>query len=1025
MTVTFTPTWQDHLKTLTCQLKGDNDKCNKRSFVLLVQGFPKEVQVRFNHTENNEVKENETLTVTCEVKHSHPNVIFYIFMRNEEDLQNGSSSEFVISKVSENDAGEYSCKACNKIGSTMSPKLKLDVQYPPKEMEINSIEDKDNLKEGQSVTFNCNFQRSNPTVTKYVWYKNGIAVSNENMEKLTIKNISYTSDKGKIECEAHNKIGGTRSKQLTLNVMYSPKETNASVNNPIIKENTRVTIKCVTKANPRASYHWFKDGRPWKKAEASEYIFNKIMISDSGNYFCQASNQEGTQNSSVIQLDVIYAPKDVQLKMNPSSMVKQGDLVLLNCTIGRSNPTVSSVTWYRNSVEIKRGTTRSLEFKEIHHNQSGTYYCDATNSVGKKQSNTIEMNILYGPTETYIEANVKTNQVKVGRNIVLECRTSSNPASHFTWHKNDSGGWKQQEPVGYQLTFQQITISNGGYFFCTAENDINSANSSIFHLDVLYPPTTPKMTFENNAREGFQAFIECQVESNPPAQLSISHIDKKSRDVKMMQDTNALKMCFMNLTSKDAGQYLCTADNTEGKSETKGDFIVKYSPKDVSLTILTSRVIENKPVKLVCDSVAYPPSSRYSWFKEQGDSQHKVGDNKELFFSSVSIQDSGQYFCTADNSMGQGHSKTSYLDVLYQPKKVRVLHNIGRSGVKQGDTIVLSCSCVSNPPANVYMWHKITENDMNSIVDNEQNITIHDFSVQHEGYYYCTAHNIVASESSQQISLFLFNWGALKIIASALMMLLFVSVLVIVIFMYRRKKRKSDQSESRNNSQWSKFPFCLGYTNAMSENLMMRRVSNQQHSQEHLTGGLHNPAGFENSVQQTPDCPQRPKPSPQKRIGNEPDVVYSTVVNSGCDEQARELNENLHSNVKKKPTYDNDTLNYVSLPFHREHKEKEELPGKKEDNNHNSLGSPSNIYSKLQKPLKDKQKDKSDYENVKMPLQACQEKPTEHDGAARASEDLHYSTVTSYRTKKQNLEWESESSSEDESKKTVYSAVRL
>ncbi|KAG2470700.1 CD22 protein, partial [Polypterus senegalus] len=743
---------------------------------ITVHGFPKEVQVRFNHTENNEVKENETLTVTCEVKHSHPNVIFYIFMRNEEDLQNGSSSEFVISKVSENDAGEYSCKACNKIGSTMSPKLKLDVQYPPKEMEINSIEDKDNLKEGQSVTFNCNFQRSNPTVTKYVWYKNGIAVSNENMEKLTIKNISYTSDKGKIECEAHNKIGGTRSKQLTLNVMY-------------------------------------------------------------------------------------------------------------------------------------------------------------------------------GPTETYIEANVKTNQVKVGRNIVLECRTSSNPASHFTWHKNDSGGWKQQEPVGYQLTFQQITISNGGYFFCTAENDINSANSSIFHLDVLYPPTTPKMTFENNAREGFQAFIECQVESNPPAQLSISHIDKKSRDVKMMQDTNALKMCFMNLTSKDAGQYLCTADNTEGKSETKGDFIVKYSPKDVSLTILTSRVIENKPVKLVCDSVAYPPSSRYSWFKEQGDSQHKVGDNKELFFSSVSIQDSGQYFCTADNSMGQGHSKTSYLDVLYQPKKVRVLHNIGRSGVKQGDTIVLSCSCVSNPPANVYMWHKITENDMNSIVDNEQNITIHDFSVQHEGYYYCTAHNIVASESSQQISLFLFNWGALKIIASALMMLLFVSVLVIVIFMYR--------------------------------------------------------------------------PSPQKRIGNEPDVVYSTVVNSGCDEQARELNENLHSNVKKKPTYDNDTLNYVSLPFHREHKEKEELPGKKEDNNHNSLGSPSNIYSKLQKPLKDKQKDKSDYENVKMPLQACQEKPTEHDGAARASEDLHYSTVTSYRTKKQNLEWESESSSEDESKKTVYSAVRL
>uniref|UniRef100_A0A8C4SX18 B-cell receptor CD22 n=1 Tax=Erpetoichthys calabaricus TaxID=27687 RepID=A0A8C4SX18_ERPCA len=756
-TVTITPSWQNHLQTLTCQLKGDNDKCNKRTFVLLVKDVPNNVQVRFNHTENGKVKENETLTVTCEVKHSYPNVISYSFMRNEQDLQNGSSSEFVISKVSENDTGVYSCNAFNEFGSAMSQKLNLDVQYPPKEMEINAVEDKDKLKEGQSVTFNCIYQRSNPLATKYVWYKNRIPLQNEMKKTLTIKNISYTSNKGKIECEAQNEIGGTRSKQLTLNVMHSPKETNATVNNLIIKEDTRVTIICVTKANPQASYHWFKDGRPWKMVEASEYIFNKIMISDSGNYFCQASNQEGNQNSSIIQLDVIYAPKDVQLEMNPSSMVKEGDLVLLNCTIGRSNPPVSSVTWYRNSIEIKRESTRSLEFEQIHHNQSGTYYCDATNSVGNKQSNRIEMNILYGPTGTSIETNVKTNQVKVGRNIVLECHTSSNPASHFTWHKNDSGSWKQQEPVGYQLTFQQITISNGGYFFCTAENDINSANSSIFYLDVLYPPTTPKMTFENNAREGFEAFVECQVKSNPPAQLSISHIDKKSRDVKMMSDINVLKMRFMNLTSKDAGQYLCRADNTEGKSETKGDFIVKYSPKDVSLTVSPSRVIENKPAKLVCDSDAYPPSSRYSWFKLQGDSQHKVGDNKELFFSSVSIQDSAHYLCTADNSMGQGHSQKSYLDVLYQPKKVRVLHNIGSSGVKQGDTVVLSCSCVSNPPANVYRWHKITENNMRSVVDNEQNITIHDFSVQHEGYYYCTAQNLLAGESSQQISLFLFS----------------------------------------------------------------------------------------------------------------------------------------------------------------------------------------------------------------------------------------------------------------------------
>ncbi|CDR00355.1 unnamed protein product [Oncorhynchus mykiss] len=108
---------------------------------------------------------------------------------------------------------------------------------------------------------------------------------------------------------------------------------------------------------------------------------------DDSYFYCEAINDHGTENSSVIQLNGMYPPKNTSVSVSPSGPVVGGSSLTLTCN-SNANPPVKTYTWYRvNESKMVPMESRSpfLVLQDI--NESGLFCCEAQNSYGKDRSN--------------------------------------------------------------------------------------------------------------------------------------------------------------------------------------------------------------------------------------------------------------------------------------------------------------------------------------------------------------------------------------------------------------------------------------------------------------------------------------------------------------------------------------------------------------------------------------------------------------------------------------------------------------
>ncbi|KAG5855774.1 hypothetical protein ANANG_G00000130, partial [Anguilla anguilla] len=220
----------------------------------------------------------------------------------------GPEDSYTIKTITLQDAGEYYCVAENGIGTNRSPPKRLDVQYPPKSTSV-SVSPSGEIVEGSSVTLTCSSD-ANPPVQRYTWYKNNRAVSSETggpEDSYTIKTITL-QDAGEYYCAAENGIGTNRSPPKRLDVQYAPKNTSVSVSpSGEIVENSSVTLTCSSDANPPVqNYTWFKknDTGVWQAGSGLSLIFSNFRSWNRGQYYCEARNKLGGQNSTAVSINI-------------------------------------------------------------------------------------------------------------------------------------------------------------------------------------------------------------------------------------------------------------------------------------------------------------------------------------------------------------------------------------------------------------------------------------------------------------------------------------------------------------------------------------------------------------------------------------------------------------------------------------------------------------------------------------------------------------------------------------------------
>nr|XP_046196373.1 sialoadhesin-like [Oncorhynchus gorbuscha] len=704
-----------------------------------------------------EIVEGSSVTLTC-ISDANPPVDKYTWYKkigaHYQSFSHGNTElQHVFSHIQSSDTGEYYCEARNEMGTDRSESINIDVKYGPKSTSV-SVSPSGDIVEGSSVTLTCSSD-ANPPVQSYAWYKNGSVYQSifyGNTEPQQVFSQIKSSDTRQYYCWVSNGISTDRSPSLDIDVKYAPKSTSVSVSpSGEIVEGSSVTLTCSSDANPPVDkYTWYKKNVTSPKASGQSYSITNIISEDRGEYYCEAENKYGRLTSSLyLWTSSVDDPKNTSVSVSPSGEIVEGSSVTLTCS-SDANPPVQSYTWYKTIgyQSVSYGNTESQQvFNQIKSSATGEYYCEAWNGIKTGRSESINIDVKYGPRNTSVSVS-PSGEIVEGSSVTLTCSSDANPpVDKYTWYKKTVTSPKAS---GQSYSITNIISEDRGEYYCEAENKYGRLTSSPVFVDVQYGPKNTSVSVSPSGEivEGSSVTLTCSSDANPLVKRYTWY--KKIGYQSVSYGNTEPQQVFNQIKSSATGEYYCEAWNgmKTGRSESI-NIDVKYGPKNISVSVSPSGgIVEGSSVTLTCSSDANPPVQSYTWWykKNGGDNQSMTGP--QHVFNQIQSSDTGEYYCEAWNGMKTGRSEYIDIDVKCKPKTTSV--SVSPSGeIVEGSSVTLTCSSDANPPVDKYTWYK--KNGV-SLKGSENTFLITNINSEDSGEYYCEAENEYGGLNSSTIS---------------------------------------------------------------------------------------------------------------------------------------------------------------------------------------------------------------------------------------------------------------------------------
>ncbi|XP_054661048.1 B-cell receptor CD22 isoform X1 [Grus americana] len=424
--------------------------------------------------------------------------------------------------------------------------------------------------------------------------------------------------------------------------------------------------------------------------------FDPFWYHDETTVKCILRGSDGkTITQASWQLQVNYAPRNVQVDMTPSSPVHEGQGVTLSCR-DSAKPPSHTYTWSLDGRTLPHHTAHVL-LEPIQAADGGSYSCQATNVVGTTQSPPTVLQVYYAPRDVRVEV-TPSSPVHEGQEVTLSCRDSSNPPSHaYTWSLEG-----QTLPHhAAQVLLYPTKATDGGSYSCQATNKLGTSRSIPTTLEVYYPPRTAILETLTSlpVLVGSRVTLRCTLGPAHPTPFSIQWL----RNDHWEFDTPGPALSF-NADPARAGVYRCMGQNPAGTTRSLPlSVIVWYPPKAVKV-LQTPRgpvVAWGGLVRLQCQiGAAEPAKFTISWFKN---GQELPVPSSELLLPGPEPVDAATYACQARNEAGVTRSPPFILDVRFGPQGVELVPDPSQR-VQEMSDVILRCHADASPPPNVFEW---------------------------------------------------------------------------------------------------------------------------------------------------------------------------------------------------------------------------------------------------------------------------------------------------------------------------------
>ncbi|XP_077057566.1 B-cell receptor CD22-like [Siphateles boraxobius] len=501
------------------------------------------------------VTEGDSVSLTCKSSCTLTDRATFIWFRNSLKILT-KSNKLILNRVRREDSGRYSCAVDGH--THISPDVQLNVTYPPRNVSV-LISGSGVIVEGDSVTLKC-ISDSNPPA-EISWFKGGTIV--ESGRIYSISKIS-SDDSGEYKCMSINEHGEKYSDNVTLNIMYRPRNVSVLINGSgVIVKGDSVTLKCISDSNPPAlNFSWFKENET--SAVGSGQSFSALQ---SGRFYCQAHNQHGSQRSDALILTIKYLPS-TPLLMSGSGVIVEGDSVTLKC-ISDSNPPALNFSWFKEDETSAVGSGQS--FSAL---QSGRFYCQAHNQHGSQRSDAVTLLITFPPMSVSVSIS-PSGVIVEGDSVTLNCISDSNPPAEISWFK---GGTIVGSGRIYSIS--KISSDDSGEYKCKSINEHGEKYSDPVTLNIMYPPRSVSVLINGSGVivEGDSVTLKCISDSNPPA-LNFSWFkENETSAVGSGQSFSALQ----------SGRFYCQAHNQHGSQRSDAVTVTVHHVAGRNVIVITA-----------------------------------------------------------------------------------------------------------------------------------------------------------------------------------------------------------------------------------------------------------------------------------------------------------------------------------------------------------------------------------------------------------------------------------------------------
>ncbi|BET02654.1 LamB [Nesidiocoris tenuis] len=622
------------------------------------------------------------------------------------------------------------------------PQIRMDITVSPQ----------DTIPEGSRVTLTCIADSISREPLTIRWSKQGgrlPRVIDDNRGRLTIIS-AQSADSGVYYCTATGRnVSETKSIIITVDsqsrapsIQISPSSTIEALNG------NEISVQCIADGYPLPSIEWIRiDGRPFSREV--EFVGGDMKIkaarkADQGEYECRATNPGGYDSAIV----TIYVREIVgNLIVNPREiMANTGQTITITCSIEPPTDSVQ-LEWSRND---KREFPRRAEsyngqltIRNIGPTDGGEYVCTATMSTtGYKVSEArayIRVIPVVNPRPFSVTVYPNRLTVKEHETAIINC-SSTLPDATFTWTRARGGLPRKAQVLENILRIPNVEKTDRAVYICEARLDGRISKGHAF-LEVQRQGVVPVLELTEQSMvliEGGSAHVECRPQGGnpPPRVIWTKRSGQLPRNVKA--EGNLLR--FNSVVLADADDYVCTAENSAGRTTATFRLEVHQRPRIRTEPKGTVRKSEGERLTLTCRATGVPAPAVKWQIKSQATSRGLAASTSETGVAqveifSLSVDDTGYYTCKASSSAGEAEESV-YVRVSEIQRPDGPAH--GQFEVDLGGETEITCSHPTNDPDVTYSWTRKDNKPLGrGVVANGYSLRITGAQLSDAGDYVC------------------------------------------------------------------------------------------------------------------------------------------------------------------------------------------------------------------------------------------------------------------------------------------------